>query len=114
MNTLPPAPPAVTSKRSLVLRVCIVLSFAHAIFVTGGLWLTAAMRSSSEHYDFGKFAEHVWMYALLWWPVWWVICLIARPTSWRRSGTWMLGATVIWLATAIPVILWIWSMRDFR
>lgn len=95
-------------------RACAALCLVHAILVTGGLLVVWLVRSFSSDQTFAKAAEPAWMWALFLWPIWWLICLVVgRGRGWRALQP-LFIATAIWLMTAVPVALLMWSLRGFR
>jgi|SRR5882724_2010231 len=95
-------------------RACAALCLGHAMLVTFGVLIVWLVRSFSSDQMFAHIAEPTWMWALFLWPIWWPIYLIAsRGGGWRGRQP-LFIATAIWLMTAVPAGLLMWSLRGFR
>lgn len=111
MNTVPSPTPAPAPQRSLVLRICIVLSLIHAIYVIGGWYMQWLIPAFPSQHFFGYTAESVWTRLLETWPAWWVVCLVLNRGNWRQIIKPMLMISIIWLFSAAFVLPLLWTFR---
>lgn len=107
MSMRPPVTSAPASKRLLMLRICIVLSFVHAVVLTSGAYLVWMMRRFTSQVSFAPFAEPFEFWLLVLWPIWWLVVLALYRGNWRLAGRALKTATIVWLFTAIPALIFL-------
>lgn len=98
-KTIPPA--------SLALRVCAILCMAHACIATAGIYLLWIIGRFVNPQASASIAWQIGFWLVVFWPVWWIVCIAAKRGHWREVWKSLKAATVIWLIAAIPTLLFL-------